>query len=516
MARVIAQTHTLDDQGGGLWSGGTSIDTEVDPPVDPPTGDWQLPTGHFIPAKMTPVAVYPRPDSETQAHARHRHAHPDFEYVIPIGVQGGAWPFKYEIVSGPTGATIGEVYGSADYGVIKWTPQTSSGVESFNINVPDQDLTVIYLTWSTTIATSQFVFIQDGWAGTKTGTIDEPLEDYADYYKGDDSDSTYANKIIVFRGGNYSLYGDAASSGNAEMNTGVKTPSYIGYPNETPIIDCSQAKILTRNGTNVNDLFVAGIRWENSRQDVDDAHFFWVIGTAHRLTFHDNYFYNHGTGLVGDDNTAAVFAGNSGETKEYYLYKHNVHDTFSMDTSLNASYIDFYLTKYAVVEENTAKNTTGGYGFWLKSTDSFVTVRANDAYDNVTGLQITLGYGSIGNQHSHEVCWNRVVLPTGDSSQELLLAVLSTSSQGVHYNTSIYRNTFVNGSSWVRFPGVENYQTDGNIIVSNLLSRWDTSIMDTLIDNVTGGESDGITDLTGVLVGAYRAAHLGVAGHEVS
>ncbi len=504
--RVKEQTHTPVYQGAGVWSGGPSVDTEGE--------GWRLATGHFIPAKMTPVAVYPRPDSETQAHARHRHAHPDFEYVIPIGIQGGAWPFKYELTVFPTGATIGEFYGGADYGVIKWTPTDSSGVKTFTVKVTDQDLTVTYLTWTTTIATTQFTFIQDGWGGTKTGTIAEPLEDYADFYLGDEDDATYANQIIVFRGGSYLLAGDTSSSDNADMNTGVKTPSYIGYPDETPIVDCSQTKIFARGGTNVNDLFVAGIRWENSRQDVNNAHFFWITGTADRVTFDDNYFYNHGVGLVGNDNSAAVFASNSGSTKYYYLYKRNVHDAFTMTKTDNAGYVDFYYTQYTVVEENIAKNSSGGQGFWMKYTDSFVTIRANEAYDNVTGTQFTLGYGS-ADHHDHEICWNRFYIPTGDSSIKLFLAITSTLSQGIHYNTSIYRNTFVNGYSWVRFPGIENYQTDGNVVVSDSLSPWDTAIMDTDYANLTGSESDGITDSTGLLINAYRAAHLGTTGHEV-
>lgn len=82
--------------------------------------EWKLPDGNFILAKMPMHIVYPRADSETGAFVRHKFAHPNLRYEIPIGVQGGAWPFKYELLQAPNGATIGEVYVNENYGSIAW------------------------------------------------------------------------------------------------------------------------------------------------------------------------------------------------------------------------------------------------------------------------------------------------------------------------------------------------------------------------------------------------------------
>jgi hypothetical protein len=475
-----------------------------------------LPSANFVQAKMPMKVVYPRPDTETQIHSRHRWAHPAMSYEIPIGVQGGAWPFKYEIVSGPNGATIGQNYGEDNYGVITWTPTTSSGVESFTVKITDQQLNTVSATWNVTIDADQFIFVQDGFTGTKLGTITQPLESWADWYMNDANNSIYANKIVVFRGGSYSIIGDPNQNGNIEINTGVKSPSIIGFPGELPVMDCSAAKIFTRGGANVKDIFVADIRWEHSRQDVNNAHFFWATGDVTRSTWFRNYFYDHGPGIKGTDNTTAVFVSSTATHKNNILYKNNTHDNFH-NTGSNGSYVDIYYSSYVLIESNIAKNSNNQYGFWPKATTSFVTVRANSAYENITNGGITVGYGSESPEvaHDHEICWNRIRLPTGSSSHSLLFA---GSNQYINrtYHSYIYRNTFVNGSSWVRFSGNEPFEVDSNVVISDHLDRWNTSIMRINHPNLTGNENTGITDLTGSLVGQYRLDYLGVVGHEVS
>lgn len=481
--------------------------------------DFPLPEGNFIKAKMPMHLVYPRPDTETQAHARHRWAHPSMSYEIPVGVQGGAWPFRYELVEAPSGAAIGNYYGDANYGVISWQPPTN-GTHRFKVKITDQELNSVEAEWRVTVDASQFVFIQDGNSGVKTGTINQPLEDLAEWYKGSPSDNTYANKILVLREGNYNLIGSSVDDGNVEINTGVKTPSIIGYPGETPRVNCSKAKIFTRGGKNVRDVFIAGIRWENSRQDVANAHFFWGTGIVERATWWNNHFYNHGAGSVGNDNTSAIFVSETATDKNYFLVKANTFERFTNNRG-NGSYVDFYRTFYFIWEENTAKNSQVDYGFWAKVTKAFGTIRANHAYENVRGRQITVHYGdaSPGTPHDHEVCWNRIVLPRGISAaQEGLLFVgdsLSIINRG-HYNNFVYRNTIVNGSAWIRFRGAEDFETDANIVVSKMLSRWNTGIMTSQIPNLVGSGSEGITDSSGRLAGQYRQTHLGKVGYEVS
>ncbi len=475
--------------------------------------EWKLPGGSFIPAKMPMHLVYPRADAETGTSARHRFAHPNMEYEIPIGVQGGAWPFKYELLQAPSGAVIGEVYGDDNYGSISWLAP-NSGTFLFEVRITDQDLNTINATWQVSVDATMFVFIEDGYTGTKVGTIDQPLENIADWYLGDENDATYLNKIIVLRNGNYDLIGDPSSNGNVRLKTSTKTGSIIAYPDEIPIVDCSTAKILTDNGS-MKDLFIAGIRWENGRQDVNNAHFFWAVGDVSRATWWRNHFHNLGPGIVGNDNTSTVFVSSTASVKENILYKGNTLTEINTRAG-NGSYIDVYATNYLLIEQNTASNSEVDYGFWAKSTLAYITIRANTAIDNVLGRQITVGNARAGASYN-EVCWNNVKVPNNNNNGVALLMSGGNSFAGITYSNHVYRNTFVGHSAWVRFLGAENYKVDGNVVVANgNLARWNTSIMDELIvSNLTTNGSEDFVDANGKLKGVYRSTSLGTHGHEV-
>lgn len=471
--------------------------------------EFPLPESNFIPARMPMYLVYPRPDSETQSHARHRWAHPSMNYQIPVGIQGGAWPFKYELIDAPAGATIGTMHGDDNYGVISWQAP-ATGEFDFKVRITDQELSTIEANWKVTVDASQFVFIQDGYTGTKTGTISQPLESFSDWYKGSSEDSTYHNKIAVFREGNYTMLGATGDNNNVRLKSNSKTPSLIGYPGETPIFDASQSKMFS-DQSSLNDIFIAGIRFEHSRQDVNNAHFFWAVGNVNRATWWNNYFFDHGPGEVGNDNTTAIFISSHNNIKEHILYKGNVHDDFHNNTT-NGSYIDIYAASYVLIEENVAKNSSATYGFWMKNTTEFVTVRANDIYENISGRGIAIGYGTLAIDvpHDHEVCWNRVVTVSGPGT---ILWAGNGGHRGNTYNSYIYRNTFVNGAARIRFEGNENYETDGNVIEGGAVELWDTSIMTTLRANLIGS---GLTDDTGRLTGTSRQNSLGQVGYEVS
>lgn len=449
-----------------------------------------MPEGYFVKAKMPMHLVYPRPDTETQAHARHRWAHPGMSYEIPIGVQGGAWPFKYELIKAPAGAKIGSLYGATNYGAITWTPATQSGTEEFVVRITDQELKTIEASWKVTIDPSMFVFVKSGATGTKAGTITDPLGSIADWFKAP-KDATYLNKIIVFRGGNYNLVGDPAEKNNLRLLKEAKTPSLIGFPGEEPIVDASTSKIMV---SDLTDIFVSGITWKNARNDVADAHYFWLTGEVSRATFWRNHFTEMKYGQAGTDNTGPVFISSTVKIKENILYKENRISNV-LNNKGNGHYIDIYRAKYILIEQNVAKNTSTSYGFWMKSTVAFVSVRANEALDNVVGSQITIGYGSAVGEvpHDHEVCWNRIAVPV-DQDGPAMLILGSDFYKDQSYNTFIYRNTIVNGYSVVRFMGKTPFETDANVIVTKNTAHWDTKSMVTSLSNVVTGPTSGVVE----------------------
>lgn len=468
-----------------------------------------FPAGYFVPAKMPMHLVYPRPDTETAAHARHRWAHPQMEYAIPIGVQGGAWPFKYELISGPSGAKIGSLYGETNYGSITWTPTATSGTQEFKVRITDQELNTVEATWKVTIDPSMFVFVKSGTTGTKTGAIDSPLASVSDWFKSA-TDKTYLNKIIVFRGGNYQLVGDAANNNNLRLDAAYKTPSLIGFPGEDPIIDSSAAKIM---GSDVPDLFVAGITWKNARNDVANAHFFWFTGDVSRATFWRNSFTEIKYGTAGTDNTGPVFIASTVKPKHNILFKENLLSDVN-NAMGNGTYLTIYRSSYVLIEQNTVKDSATNTGFNAKATISYITIRANMAYENVRGIQIGLGYSAAANEppHDHEICWNRIVVPE-TQSEAAILAVNSDYYKGQTYNTFVYRNTVVNGYSTIRFMGKTPFETDANVIVTTRPSLWNTAEMKTAIPNVVAGPTAGIVQQ---LEGRYAGAEFGKVGADVA
>jgi len=474
-----------------------------------------LPQGHFVPAKMPMHPVYPRPDSETQSHARHRWAHPDFRYEIPIGVQGGAWPFNYEIITGPSGATIGEYYGDPDYGVVKWTPANGdSGTTTFTVRVTDQELNTVDLTWTTTIDANQFVFVDANATSTGSGTFSDPLKTFSDWYKGDVNDSTYHNKIIVFRGGNYVGVGNA-TSGNFTLSATTKTPSLIGYPDETAIIDCSAGKFTG----GMDDLFIAGLVFKNARTDVSNPRFFDTGSLWNRGTWFNVVFDTMGLGTANDDNPACIYLSRASDTlKRYNILVKNVSFENITANGGNGAFVDFYICNNVLVEGCAARNSNTSYGLWMKATQSFVTIRNNDLSDNVTGMAICLGYtqGETNGvlPHDHEVCWNN--LRNSIAPDDLRnLFVMNNNWAGKHYNTYIYRNTF--GVVRFRYPGTDPFETDSNVAVSTDVADWsDSTLVAEGIPNLIRSPTDLVLDRQGQLKGEYRQNHLGIVGHEAS
>ncbi|MDC7224427.1 MAG: hypothetical protein PQJ60_11855 [Spirochaetales bacterium] len=488
--------------------------------------DWKLPEDYYVEAKMDMHLIYPRPEEETNEEARYKWAHTGITYEIPLGVQGGAWPFQYEILEGPDGATLGRVYGDVNYGNISWpVPETASGSYHFEVRVIDQEYDTLTIEWDVEIDNDMFVFIEDGYTGTQAGSIEEPLEDLADWYLDDRDDDTYKGRIVVLRGGDYELDGhgdvdDGDGNNNTYLGSNTKTRSFIAYPGEEPVVYCTYSKVFTHSNEAAEDFFVAGIEWTDGRTDVNNAHFFWMTYHATRAAFWNNTFSDLEAGLEGTDNASPVFFSRYSEKKENLLYKDNLFDGIYNDEG-NGSYVDMYNVDYVLIEGNEAKNSNPTYGFWMKATNNYITVRNNIAVENVAGYQVTLGIAntSFGVIHDNEVCWNRILVDE-DISKNSLLYAGDNDWLYKHYNDWIYRNSFIYGRPNLRFVGAENYWSEDNLLVTDYGSYYfktddeGNSIVDSYGDLLYDTEVD-VVDEEGLLTGNYRSAYLGLKGAEI-
>lgn len=287
---------------GALHAQGATAPPNAPAPITidgaPLANGWQLPETHFVSAKMPMTLVHPRSmpgTDETSPWARHKKAYPGIEYRIPISIQGGAYPFYYEIVSGPSWLSIGQQYGGDNYGVLFGTPPaTPQPVETVVLRVTDQELTEIDIEFplQVTDSTSDFIFVATDAAGGGTGAIDSPLQ-FGEVFP--PSGGSYADRIVYLRGGVHSIlpypdppYWQGGHRGVVDLSSG-KPLVILGYPDESVELDCINGRFVGGG----EDFFFGGIKLKNTPQYGMDGSkllkgsFFEYPGNA-RITFFEN------------------------------------------------------------------------------------------------------------------------------------------------------------------------------------------------------------------------------------
>ena len=524
----------------------------------------KLPAANYVPAKLPMRLIYPRVDTETGTYARHKFAHTGMDYRIPVGVMGGAWPFYYEVISGPSGLTVGGNYGDTDYGVVNWPAASVAGAgagpHSVTLRVTDQEETTVDVVWDIAVDDTQFVFIDSATGTSGVGTIGDPLKLFTDWFEGDVESTTYQNKIAVFRAGAYTVTGEGSGGNgdNINLNCDQKTRSLIGYPGETSILDCALAKFMVGNNGFYPDFYVGGLTFQNARKDVDDAHFFWLTNARtenSRVVFHENTFDTINFGKVGDDNSNSIFFSGGVESqgaRENVLIKGN--NFLNMTTTAvedrgddwtgnhNGAGFTSYKCDYHLIEENTTSGgDREGLALYVKGNVKFNTVRANN-----THKQISVNHGAEASYrpedkagglglvpHDFEVCWNKVIFPPGSVTGNVTSMRWSGSLywEGQHYNNYFYRNTFKGGRVLFRFEGTEPYEVEDNIIehsANNFAGfvqadyTYATGRETLFVDDIEDGAfNTAYTDASGNLFddagnGNARTTYFGTKGAEVS
>ena len=232
---------------------------------------WRLPEGHFVSAKMPMTIIHPRSfptesgGDETSSFARHKHAYPGIEYRIPVSVQGGAYPFYYEVLEGPAGMAIGQKYGDPNYGELYWTPNNQDGPHPVRVRITDQDLTQRVVEWTINVGTSQFVFVDPNAPPGGNGTIGSPLKRFAQvhggFYPGKGSlgnpgTTAYSEKIVYLREGIH----QTADIPTPFLSWTGRPTAILGYPGEYVEMDHTNGQI--RNTS--SDFFWGGITSRNS------------------------------------------------------------------------------------------------------------------------------------------------------------------------------------------------------------------------------------------------------------
>ena len=482
------------------------------------TGDWKLPAGNYVAAKMPLRLVYPRPDSETASWARHRKAYPGLEYRIPIAIQGGAYPFRFQVISGPEGMAIGSTVWEPDYGILTWTPTDSAGPYSVKILVTDQEYNEVTVEFDVNATREGFIFLDPAAATNGTGTIDSPLKSFDDLHLGSRHDRTFSGKILYLRGGRHQLTGTEDSNGNFRISSDNKPLVWLGYPGEEPIVDATRAVINMLDSGGGNDAFFSGFALHNSRPDLANSRFFFFGGSnGQRATFFELEFENLVRGTSGGDNPGAIvkFSGNYAEN--FVVMNSAIKDH-------QASMVGaIYDTRYAVIEGNHLGPSFAANryeGIFPKSNNDFWSIRRNVSTSGGFSAGAIHQLMSGRDPQRIEIAYNLIVSPSATGSA--IRYNWAGDKVGYANTTWVYRNTLL--GTLRGLDSEYNAVFENNILLNSDatgvdgVTRGHEKAILIVQDNLVRDRSDESVMFDGeyILKGDYRVSFRGTHGHEIT
>jgi len=516
---------------GGLEdaSSGDVLDGSGDGSTSP--GDWQIPAEQRVGQKLPMHVVFPRPDAETPAQAFHRNAHTQIPYRIPIGIQAGEWPFRFEMLEGPAGAEFvaGELQRTTSpegwtvhrrtpgYGVLEW-PSPEPGTHPFRVRVADQAGDTVDPEWNVETHDDAFVFV-DSVAGDDgaPGTFSDPLKTFAlGLWRNDDADDTFAGRVAVFRPGDYQIYASAPNT-SPILSSSNKPIAIVAHPGEHVTFDLSSGHFRTSGNGGFNDYVIAGIDFDGSRSDLANNRLFNITNRTERPTFWGCSFDHTTVGTVGTDNPGCIAFMSDG------AYHENVA---ILDCELRANaatqLIVSFDSNYALIENNRAIDVSipvsnGDMFIHPKDDTNNLTVRDNQLRGRVAANGIDLSNQvTLGATSSQEVCWNTLIYD-GDQNVDAAIGMNSQSNTPDATNTYVYRNTVVSERRTIRFAGNQSSPVpplvEGNACFGALGGLMGSNYVEGPVENVELLSTDFGAD--GDLVGSARNTYAGYAGAEL-
>lgn len=494
---------------------------------------WQLAAGHYETAKIAMEIIAPRAGLTTAN--RYYKAYPGIPLELPVKVLGGARPFKYELTTAPSGATIGETLpsdvetnGPGDYGIITWAnPTTSGSPHNFTAKVTDQEGTEVTVSWTLTVTTSGFIFIDsvNGNAssangGTGTGTLANPFLTMNDWFagatggtgSGTKTDSTNSGAFVYYRTGTYNTADcyreDTATNPRVPCTSNRKPKVHLGYPGEVATIDLLGGEWIYYSES-AGNLFFGELTFDN-------------LSATAVSGFRQNFGYESNMGDSGFfklTTTTPVNAGVGGSNASFLFAIRNTVSSYHFVSHCNfggSNSHDYWLiydvSKY-VVEWNTVSGVnsgSNGHGFYSKDgwrTGTFAHNKAHNA-SNSQHLFRFDGYGSDQSPQNFDVCWNSV-RSTGRA------LFIGSEAASIGTDNWEYRNTYYTGN-----PAREIANATGTLNSIRNVIKYTTSVLSnsTMTVNVTENlqATSGLVDGDNLLTGADRTNYLGIRGHEAA
>jgi hypothetical protein len=454
-------------------------------------------------------------------------------YQIPIGVEGGAWPYRYQKITGPSWLNIvhenltfnagtGTYSPEFGYGVLSGTaPATPGGPDTVTVRVTDMLGNTADVTFGVTVATTNFVHVDqtNGSDISGDGSLANPFQTV--YHVNITAPAT--NKIVVVHGSTYTMPAHSVVAGDGwwQIKGSVNTPSaYISSAGQMIDVDCSNARRAVDLGSKA-DAFVSGFNFINCGLN-DPPPNVRIIHAANthvdRSVFWNLRCANQWGGTSGTDNPGFIILFRPGVNGHNYVY---IADCVASDFVGGPNGNDFYTAynvRHGLIERNTMTRFDGTGGgsdvIHLKGTHRMATVRANLLNSPIVNPRSGIGWASGGDvdgcEWDFDICYNRIGHDAGrgaiscNNNLENFACVTS-------WNAHIYRNSLrgslrnLDGSSLL-VP--EAYATSN--VCKTMPDVWTADT-----DNVVTGTTDPF-DANMNLTGSYRTSYLGIAGAEIT
>lgn len=195
---------------------------------------------------ISPITSGSTPDvGKSAISSSHRifWAYPGIVYNIQAAVIGGVYPYTYSLTSG----VPGDMAVNSSTGEITWTapsPADGTSYGPITLSVTDAENTTVTSSWTVTVDSTKFYFIDADAANGGTGTLASPFNEMSDLV------GASINKIVYLRASTptYHFHGFSYGTGGTlgffrrfTANTNSLSCQWIAYPGESPVINMGKA-----------------------------------------------------------------------------------------------------------------------------------------------------------------------------------------------------------------------------------------------------------------------------------
>ena len=493
------RTHNLvlsENQSGKLQSGYQAI---------PP--QYQLASGRYSPTRFPLTMIHPRPDSETETDEFHRMAQTGQAISIKVKAAFGAYPYAAQIVSAPSGSTIGEWLAPNIHGDLAPTsaytkitiPAQSAGDYTIAVRIFDQAGDSVISIWTLNVG-NNYYYAAPTAAGTGDGSSRANAASWATAYGADDAAVSPAlGKTLELASGSYSF------SQSVDINAN-KPRAWVNQDGTQPEFVAAVPEVrfgLKRDGIHLRGMKITGVTdgpvMETvnfyERQSIDQIEFNACIGDA-----------------AGSFNEAGWFIWSTNNaTKRPYFWA----DEITYTNCHELAGFDWYSVSPGIFERSewVTNESMLMEPIWYPKASCDIDIRHltfdNDVIDfDANGTVILIGNNET---YSSASCHVRFCFVRTQQDSNLNSVTYNSSINASSIDNWDDHNTYLGGKVTAKNFNGDDMVNFSNVVIVNVVGGVGTPEGGgaTIIDSLTG--TSGIVDADGRITDSNR----GIIGYQI-